>query len=89
MLRVGNTYVYKFQVKLVAVRVTFTVENFTKMKHCIFQVFKIQFLPAVNKVRNRIMLAERRCLKIHTNFHIVSSHDSYSSFIFILKCLPL
>lgn len=68
---------------------TFTLEKIIKMKLCSFQVLKIQVLPAVNEVRNRIMLAKRCCFKIHTNFHIVSSHDSYSSFIFILKCLPL
>lgn len=85
----GNTHECQFRVKLEAERVTFTLENFTKRKHCIFQVFKIQFLPAVNEVRNRIMLAKGCCIKIHANFHIVSSYDSYCSFIFILKCLPL
>lgn len=68
---------------------TFTLENITKMKFCTFQVLKIQVLPAVNEVWNRIMLAKRCCFKIHTNFHVVSSHDSHSSFIFILKRLPL
>lgn len=68
---------------------TFTLVNFMKRKHCIFQVFKIQLLPAVNEVRNRVMLAKRSCIKIHAYFHIVSSHDSYCSFIFILKRLPL
>lgn len=89
MLWDGNIHEYKFQVKLKAVSVTFTLESFTKRKHCVFQLCKIQFLPAVNEIRNRIVLAERCCVKIHADFHIVSSHDSYRSFIFILKCLPL
>jgi hypothetical protein len=46
-------------------------------------------LPAVNEVRDRVMLAEGGHIEAHANLHIVPCRDAHSSLIFILKSLPL
>ena len=46
-------------------------------------------LPAVNEIWYRVMLAERGCVKVHANLHIVAGHDAHGCLVFVLKNLSL